>query len=304
MADGAHRIDDLQARREYNAALADLRRDRGRELTTGELAEVRERHRLPAAPYRNIGAETKSLAEAIREAERSPLLAEQLATAQERSAAAEVAAREHEAAQRDQALRARLRAAGVPGDHEDVLVTRQFDHRKDALSRVQRWRKSNRRLLVLVGDVGLGKSLAACWLIATGPRRPYRHPGGYDERTWPEHLQPRYIRSSRLARLSMYEANKGKAKPERLELELVEKCSLLIIDEVGRGDVGSFERWADRLDDLVGGRYDAGLDTVMTTNKTREEFREIFGMALFDRLTGKGGTWEEFAGASMRGGVR
>ena len=196
----------------------------------------------------------------------------------------------------------RLRAAGVPERFTGVIADRKVDLTRGAIPRAQAWRQGPKRLLVLGGGVGLGKTLAACWLISTGPRHPYPHPGGYDEPHWPSELQPRFIRAARLARLDTYRSG---------ELGLVERCSLLVIDEVGGGDVGLVDSWAGRPDSIVSGRYDAGLDTVLTTNLLREaakdkppEFRELFGDRLFDRVAGTGGTWEEFAGASMRGGAR
>ena len=78
--------------------------------------------------------------------------------------------------------------------------------------------------------------------------------------------------------------------------------ALLVIDEVGAGDCGSPASFAERLGGLASERYDAGLDTVMTGNLVRQEMLDMFGARLFDRITGMRGTWEEFAGPSLRQG--
>lgn len=255
------------------------------------------RHIQPVPPYRNIGGDPE-LAAIVAKAqaewvERFAQDAVAMETAEHK------ALREREAmvattrqkAEQLQARLARLRTAGVPEDHVKMLVSQGLDKTGDAMVRSKRWRQGNRRILVLGGALGVGKSLAACWLLACGPRRPYPHPEGYDEPTWPSALAPRFILARRLARLDTYRSG---------ELDLVEKCALLVVDEVGAGDVGSYDKWAERLDGIVSGRYDAALDTVMTTNLTRDEFRKAFGERLFDRVSGTCGTWEEFAGKSLR----
>lgn len=214
-------------------------------------------------------------------------LAEQRRAADEQRAVAR-----REAAMRRELL-ARLRRTGVPERHEAVLVAGSYDASRPIAIDADRWRRSDRRLLGLGGAVGIGKSLTAAWLLAQAPRRPWRNPDGTDS-GWPAHLHPRWVRASTLARLDTYRAP---------ELAALEACCCLVIDEVGGGDVGAPASFAERLDMLVSGRYDAGLDTVLTSNLTEDEFRQQFGERLYDRITGDAGVWVERGGASLRKGA-
>lgn len=212
----------------------------------------------------------------------------------ERRQAAEDAARQArsaEAAARERLTR--LRRAGVPAKHEKVLIE-SYDASGFLPARVvARWRPSPHHTLVLGGALGVGKSVAACWLIDQGPRGRYRSPDGYDAATWPDELAPRYVHAGRLARQSMF------AKPGHVsELDLLERVSLLIIDEVGGAEAGP--AWVARLDTLVSVRADNLLDTVVTTNLKTEEFEAAYGERVLDRMRGDGRCWVECAGKSGR----
>lgn len=213
-------------------------------------------------------------------------------TRPEREAAAQAAASQRaEAAAR---LRlARLRHAGVPAKHERVLVEGYDASRYLPARVVARWRPSPHHTLVLGGALGVGKSVAACWLIDQGPRGRYRSPDGYDAAAWPDELAPRYVHAGRLARQSMF------ARPGHVsELDLLERVSLLVIDEVGGAEAGP--AWVARLDTLVSVRADNLLDTIVTTNLTTEEFAAAYGERVLDRMRGDGRCWVECAGKSGR----
>lgn len=228
-----------------------------------------------------------------------------------------------EAAKRAAKVRfARLRRAGVPEKHLRVLLglpdedgkAVEYDAQTRYMARVvARWRDSKHRTLVLGGGVGVGKSLGACWLIDQGPRRPYPNPeGGYDA-VWPDELAPRYVHAGRLARLSTY-GRKGEVP----ELEIIERCALLVIDEVGGVDVGRAADWIARFDSIVASRADNLLDTVITTNLRVEDeeeidertrrptgriirgFRSMYGERVLDRMRGDGSCWAESNAKSLR----
>lgn len=231
----------------------------------------------------------------VAEVRRSAEVAREALKGQMAEAAAQVVAEERRAAERRAAERRRaqvvcLRRAGVPERHELVLVAGGFDPARKLSADADAWYRSDRRLLGLGGAVGIGKSLTAAWLLARAPRRAWRNPNGTDS-AWPSHLHPRWVRASALARLDTYRAP---------ELVALEACCFLVIDEVGGGDVGAPASFAERLDMLVSGRYDAGLDTVLTSNLTEKEFRDLFGERLYSRMSGDAGVWVERGGKDLR----
>ena len=243
--------------------------------------------RISREGYVHIGDIAEPLAHVMAQAREAaqPLMQ---AEAARRDAAA--AAERAEAASR-MALetKSRIRTAGIPEEHEDVLLA-GVDTDRTLIKQAALWHADTaKRILVIGGSVGVGKTLAACWLLAQGPRRAYRSADGRDT-SWPHELHPRFIRSSALARLDTYRSS---------DLALIEACSMLVIDEVGGGDVGAPASWAERLDMIVSGRHDAGRDTIMTTNIGRPAFEREFGARLYDRLTGRG-LWINVAGRSLR----
>lgn len=247
------------------------------------------------ADWRRAAAEAAQANARILAAQR----ADEVERARVEQAKAAAAAADREA----RARLARLRRAGVPARHLRVLlglpdlegVVVHYDPARPPARTVASWRRSKHATLVLGGAMGVGKSLAACWLIDQGPRRPYPHPDGYDLADWPDALRPRYVHAGQLARLSTY----GRAGAAS-EVETLERCALLVIDEVGGVDVGQAATWIARLDALVSVRADNEMDTVLTTNLTAAEFAATYGERVLDRMRGDGRCWREFAGDSLR----
>lgn len=249
-----------------------------------------------------------------------PAVAEQLADARARQGDEQMQRQREvaEAVLRSTRIRTvRLRRAGIPVPYIRVLLglpdedgaVETYDPERYMARVVARWRATKHRTLVLGGSVGIGKSLSACWLVDQGPRRKYMNDsGGYDA-NWPDELAPRYVHAGRLARLSTY--GRGGAPPE---LELIERCALLVIDEVGGADVGGTAGWVARLDSIVATRSDQGLDTIVTTNLRIEDeqingqmvrgFRTMYGERVLDRMRGDGSCWVERKENSMRTSAR
>lgn len=167
------------------------------------------------------------------------------------------------------AVRARLEAADVPARHITTLCTGQLDEH-EPLQAVRRWHAApGRPLLVLVGARGIGKSLAAAWAVAQGPRR-----GG----------RALWVQATELAAMEFY----GEAGQR---LEAVRRCGLLVVDEVGAGEVGRPESWGPRIESVLCSRHDRDLDTLVTSNMSKEEFVRSHDERVLDRLRpGSGGT--------------
>lgn len=201
------------------------------------------------------------------------------------TAAANEAAKRSAAELAARARLARLASAGVPGPHIKALMTGDLDMTRHAVRVVARWRSSEHHTLVLSGDLGTGKSRAAAWLLDQGPRVRYLHPNGYEAAVWPDELAPRWRHAGRLARASMFGTSGGAS-----EVDLCERCALLVIDDVGGAE--TVERsWVPRLDQIVSVRADAGLDTIMTTNLSLTEFAATYGERMLDRMRGDGRCW-------------
>lgn len=118
------------------------------------------------------------------------------------------------------------------------------------------------------GPMGIGKTLAACYLIA---RR-----GGL------------YCRAAELVRPGF-------------ELEDLVAAPLLVIDQAGRETYVPGEWGAARLEELTDSRYAEERPTVWIGNFTEEDWIERYGVIAAARFRGDG-RWWQLDGESLRGG--
>lgn len=183
---------------------------------------------------------------------------------------------EHEASIAEDGRRyreARLEAAGIPR-----RLWRQLDALRDtdALAAVREWAASEEMLLVLEGNVGTGKTVAASWWLSTGGSGLFRK--AYD-----------------LATLSSFDAERREAL-----------CTTpaLVIDDLGTEPLDEKGWGLSGLLTLIDCRYDAALPTLLTTNLSIETMRARYGVdggRLFDRLR-ESGAWVQIGGESLRRG--
>lgn len=178
------------------------------------------------------------------------------------------AARRRRHAQQSAAVdlaRRQLLADLAEADVPDELVTALTGEVKDteALAQVRAWRESDRTSLLLCGARGVGKSFAAAWALARGPRRP----GG------PGSPRAVWLHAAELAALD--------SGDKRL-LQL-RRCGVLVVDELGCGDTRP-ERLRERLDSVWSVRLDRGLDTLVTSNLSIAEASQLLDERLRDRL--------------------
>jgi DNA replication protein DnaC len=142
----------------------------------------------------------------------------------------------------------------------------------EALRVLGQWRALNTRgaLLVLCGNVGCGKTLAAAKAVLDGP------PLDYLGKPWPEKYHPRFVDVSDLHELGLYDRS-GAYDP-------LFRCSVLAIDDVGtefQDDKGVMRVILDRI---VNKRYAGGGWTVITTNLAGKAFSERYGQRIWNRL--------------------
>lgn len=135
-------------------------------------------------------------------------------------------------------------------------------------------------LYILSGNVGCGKTLAAhAWLLDAKHVEPLLWTSG----------GVRMITAAWFARASRYGEDK---------FEALAKTKKLVIDDLGvefNDSKGSFQVDLDELLDL---RWRAKNPTVITTNVTKEEFKDRYGLRVYDRA--RGSSWANVKGESMR----
>jgi DNA replication protein DnaC len=154
--------------------------------------------------------------------------------------------------------RERLKLSGVPGDIRRVLST-AFEP-TEATQAVDAWLASGKRLLLLAGTFGTGKSVAAGYAIQ-------RRPG-------------RWMHASEIAKAAGF-----KHEDRMAELQ---SARLLVIDDLG-AEFNDASGWGKAaLTTLLLTRYEDGLATVMTTNLDGKAWKQYADPRILDRLAGDG----------------
>ena len=142
-----------------------------------------------------------------------------------------------------------------------------------AMDAAQRWTKGT--FLCLSGESGVGKSVAAGWLISRGPLGPcpFTQPQGHQQFAyWPH--GPRWTRATDLAR--GFDELPGE----------VRRASVLVIDDLG--DEKNDEHSRSRLSSLLSERDDLQARTVITTNLNSATLAHRYGVRFVDRIKGHG----------------
>lgn len=166
----------------------------------------------------------------------------------------------------------RLRLAGVPDREIEILggIGTPALWRTEPMIEALRIAHLPRRpaLVVFNGDVGRGKTVAACYLIG-------RFGGAY-------------TKAARILR-------------KDFDLAQAEAVAVLVVDQLGREDLGK-EEWGNlaKIEDLIDTRYAARLTTVLCANLSRADFDLRYQRVIADRLKGHG-EWHQFEGPSYRG---
>lgn len=118
------------------------------------------------------------------------------------------------------------------------------------------WQDSKWRVLLIAGNVGIGKSHLACAMA-----------GEYCKRGWPVYTTV-YAMSQDIMASKSAKRYKG--------------CGLLIIDEIGRGfDTTAEEK---RFFDLINHRYEHMQPVILCGNIKPKELRAAVGEAIADRM--------------------
>lgn len=165
----------------------------------------------------------------------------------------------------------RLRRAGVPPRQAELVVAAIRGKARlgmtPALAATRQWLDGRKAFLVLTGDKGLGKTVAAAW--ALGKR------GG------------RYLTAYALSRPGV-------------NLEEVAAAPLLVIDQLGRENVGASGFFLSSLEEVLDARYAARRPTLMCCNLQPEQLAERYGEVIADRIL-EDGDVVKLEGVSLRG---
>lgn len=187
-----------------------------------------------------------------------------------------------------EAARAKEAAARLAREKHAIGIPVKFRELADgpglqptqALSEV---RRGGFEILVLAGDVGRGKTVAAAWWLieAAAARR-----------------RPLFVSAARLSRWERYDP----AEMDRLLL-----ASRLVIDDLGEEFNDTKGNFLAVLDETIADRVANRRPTVITTNLTavdmfgaKPEDGGRYGIRIRDRIR-ESGRWQSFAGPSMRG---
>lgn len=167
----------------------------------------------------------------------------------------------------------RFHEARVPSGYADEITARWIP--TPASQAVSAFLASpSRKILLLMGKPGTGKTLAACAAASA-------YPAG------------RYVLSS-----EMSQVYRNLDYRQRVD-EWTEQVRVLAIDEVGREPTDADQRSRATIWEVVERRWAGGRKTILASNVTEKAFRERYDEAIWDRITGDGGV-VVLTGKSMR----
>jgi DNA replication protein DnaC len=159
--------------------------------------------------------------------------------------------------QRKTELRIKLRRADVPRRIASLLAEGGLDETSAMRSAGEH---SEKLVLVLAGNPGSGKTVAACSAML-------------------EAQSARLVRATEISEL-------GTEYAARMFLAELRKVGLLVLDDLGieQGE----KRMSARLDDLVDARVSAHLRTIITSNLPGSVFSQRYGARIWSRIVGHG----------------
>lgn len=157
---------------------------------------------------------------------------------------------------------AKLESLGVPRKlHAGIAGKRDVTK---ALDGMRSFSKSDKSIVVLTGDPGCGKTLAAStWLLYAKRNSRYR--------AFPRRL----ITARAFCRISGFDSD---------GFDAIAKAECLVLDDLGREHSDKRSYFAGVLSDLLSERHGSMLPTVITTNDPMSLIEKNYGPALASRL--------------------
>lgn len=164
-----------------------------------------------------------------------------------------------------------LLEAGFP--RRAVTESMRADEGRSALARIKAWDPSERSVLVISGDKGCGKTVAATWWS----RRQV--------------FTPRFLRASTFAASSRYDSD---ARSAWLS------APALVLDDLGTEFLDSSGSFLVDLDELIDVFYGDQRPLIVTTNLKIDQFKARYGARIEDRMR-ECAVFFSAIGGSMRG---
>jgi hypothetical protein len=171
--------------------------------------------------------------------------------------------------------------AGVPTRICRVLAAKEPLAETPALVAAREFIAERRNFLLLLGGVGTGKSLAACWTLLSQRRQTTRDPVTNQDLLVPSEINfnaIRFVRASEIARLSVFD--------DRDTWDDLRTVHHLVVDDLGTEAATEF--WAERLNELIDVRHGSELPTVLTSNLSAPEFKTHYGARITSRVNSDG----------------
>lgn len=144
-------------------------------------------------------------------------------------------------------------------------------------------------MMVLAGPMGVGKTVAASYVVANG--RPKRLTG-----PWTSLECPRMLHVEAILTASQLPAGGEADTKTRRELA---RAQILVIDDLGL-ERDPKRKMGTYLENLINVRYGGDGWLVLTTNLPPDDFKRRYGERIYDRLRQRA-EWFEIAHGSLRG---
>ncbi len=177
----------------------------------------------------------------------------------------------------------RLMAAGVGAQHSRCTFDSYIpanEGQSACVAKAKEFCESRRGFLILIGEVGTGKTHLAVSIMRAFKNPVYRK------------------RSTLLAELRKTYRDEYADIP----IERCQAADVLVLDELGRCVSGRDE--LPMLEEILDYRYDNCLPTVLAGNLTMDELEQVLGPSLADRLSECAFAILSFGGPSRRSEMR
>lgn len=149
------------------------------------------------------------------------------------------------------------------------------DESRQAVQRIRAWDPGDKSVLVLSGEPGCGKTVAATW--------------------WATH-SPRYNRVARFIRATTFATS---SRYDQVARQFCYGAAALVLDDLGTEYLDGKGSFNVDLDELVDTFYSEERPLVITTNLGPEAFKGRYGERVADRIR-ECGRWMSLAEKSLR----